>query len=182
MSFPIQKIVIHCSATPNGKSLAGNGKTAAQVIDGWHKTRGFKRLEQCRKAFNAHLAHIGYHYVIDTTGRIETARREGEIGAHVKGHNMHSVGICLVGGITANGKNHGEFTQAQWQSLHKLLRELEAKYPEARICGHRDLSPDLNGDGTITPNEWVKDCPCFDVWAWIDSEQIINAEHLFKGE
>ncbi|MDA5624327.1 N-acetylmuramoyl-L-alanine amidase, partial [Pasteurella multocida] len=48
------------------------------------------------------------------------------------------------------------------------------------ICGHRDLSPDLNGDGTITPNEWLKDCPCFDVWEWLDSEQVINDEHLFE--
>ncbi len=180
MVFPIKKIVIHCSATANGKSLAGNGKTAAQVIDGWHKQRGFKRLNGNRKAFNAHLSHIGYHFIIDTTGKIESGRREGEVGAHVKGHNLHSLGICLVGGIRQDGKNHGEYTERQWQSLHKLLCELEAKYPEARICGHRDLSPDLNGDGTISPNEWMKDCPCFDVWSYLDSEQVVYHEHLYK--
>lgn len=180
MSSIISKIVIHCSATANGKSLAGNGKTAAQTIDGWHATRGFKRSEVNCKAFNAHLPHIGYHFVIDTTGKIETARREGEVGAHVKGHNTGSIGICLVGGITKDKRNHGEYTEAQWKSLHKLLREMEAKYPKARICGHRDLSPDLNGDGSITPNEWLKACPCFDVWSWLDSEQVINLDHLFK--
>lgn len=180
MSFPIRKIVIHCSATPNGKPLGTGTKTAAQVIDGWHKQRGFKRLEGARKAFNPHLAHLGYHFVIDTDGRLETGRQEGEIGAHVKGHNMHSIGICLVGGIVANGKPHGAYTAKQWQTLYTLLRQLEARYPKARICGHRDLSPDLNGDGTISPNEWLKACPCFDVWGWLDSEQVINQEHLFK--
>ncbi|MCT8703246.1 N-acetylmuramoyl-L-alanine amidase, partial [Glaesserella parasuis] len=62
---------------------------------------------------------------------------------------------------------------------HRLLRELEAKYPNAKIYGHRDLSPDRNGDGTIAPNEWVKDCPCFDVWEWLDSEEIVNVGHLY---
>ncbi|CDF99247.1 Putative N-acetylmuramoyl-L-alanine amidase family 2 [Avibacterium paragallinarum JF4211] len=85
-----------------------------------------------------------------------------------------------MGGISITGKNYGRYTAKQWQALHKLLRELEAKYPHARICGHRDLSPDLNGDGTITPNEWLKDCPCFDVWSYLDSEQVINQAHLFK--
>ncbi|RRN04667.1 N-acetylmuramoyl-L-alanine amidase [Bibersteinia trehalosi] len=182
MSFPIKKLVVHCSATRNGRSLKTKTQTSAQRINEWHKARGFKRLEGNRKAFNPHLAHIGYHYVIDVDGTVETGRQVGEIGAHVKGHNMYSVGICLVGGITASGKNHGEYTEKQWQALHKLLRELEAKYPTVtQICGHRDLSPDLNGDGTISPNEWVKDCPCFDVWRWLDSDEIVNVEHLFKG-
>ncbi|HDR1022134.1 TPA: N-acetylmuramoyl-L-alanine amidase [Pasteurella multocida] len=166
--FPILKIVIHCSATQNGKSLATKTQTAAQVIDRWHKQRGYSR--------------IGYHYVIDTDGTLETGRKVGEIGAHVKGHNKQSVGICLVGGITKDGKNHGEYTAAQWKTLHKLLRELESQHPKAKIYGHRDLSPDLNGDGSITPNEWLKTCPCFDVWSWLDSEQVINYEHLFEGK
>ncbi|AKO45047.1 N-acetylmuramoyl-L-alanine amidase [[Haemophilus] ducreyi] len=181
MSLPIFKIVVHCSATQNGKSLKQADKTSAQVLDGWHKQRGFKRTTSAIKAFNSHLTSLGYHFVIDIDGKIETGRQVGEIGAHVKGHNSNSVGICLIGGVTASSKNHAEYTKAQWQSLHKLLRELEAKHPNARICGHRDLSPDLNGDGSITPNEWVKDCPCFDVWSWLDSEQVVNVEHLFKG-
>lgn len=180
MSFPIRKIVIHCSATPNGRSLRTPTQTAAQVIDGWHKQRGFKRLEGKRKAFNPHLAHLGYHFVIDVDGRVESGRAEGEIGAHVKGHNMYSVGICLVGGVTASGKHHAEFSEAQWSALHRLLRQLEAKYSHAKIYGHRDLSPDINGDGTISPNEWVKSCPCFDVWAYLDSEQVINHAHLYQ--
>lgn len=181
MSLPIFKVVVHCSATQNGKSLKQADKTSAQVIDSWHKERGYKRSAVAVKNFNAHLKHIGYHFVIDIDGSIETGRQVGEIGAHVKGHNSNSVGICLIGGISASGKNHAEYTEAQWQSLHKLLRELEAKHPKAKIYGHRDLSPDLNNDGKITKNEWLKDCPCFDVWSWLDSEQVVNLEHLFKG-
>lgn len=150
------------------------------MIDGWHKQRGFKRALYAQRAFTPHLSSIGYHFVIDVDGSVETGRQVGEIGAHIKGHNQNSVGICLIGGVEPNGKNHGKYTEAQWQALHKLLRELEAEHPKARICGHRDLSPDLNGDGTITPNEWLKDCPCFDVWSWLDSEQVVNLDHLYK--
>lgn len=180
MAYPIHTIVIHCSATRNGKSLRTSTQTAAQVIDGWHKGRGFKRNPARLRQFNPHLAHIGYHFIIDTDGTVETGRQEGEIGAHVKNHNAHSLGICLVGGLEPNGTPHGRFTAAQWQALHRLLRKLEASYPDARICGHRDLSPDLNGDGKITSNEWLKACPCFDVWTWLDSEEVVNNAHLFK--
>ncbi|AKO30290.1 N-acetylmuramoyl-L-alanine amidase [[Haemophilus] ducreyi] len=179
--LPITKIVIHCSATQNGKALRTSKQTAAQRLDEWHRQRGFKRSDVYTKQFNPHLSHIGYHYVIDTDGTVETGRMVGEIGAHVKGHNQYSVGICLVGGINQLGKNHGEYAEKQWNALHRLLRKLESEYPSARICGHRDLSPDLNNDGTITPNEWVKDCPCFDVWSWLDSEQVVNLEHLYRG-
>lgn len=177
----ISKIVVHCSATLNGKSLRTATYTTAQTIDSWHAKRGFKRQAWRVNQFNPHLKHLGYHFVIDVDGTVETGRAEGEVGAHVKGHNVGSIGICLVGGIMADGKNHGEYTEKQWQALHRLLRKLEAKYPEADICGHRDLSPDLNGDGRIDRSEWLKDCPCFDVWSWLDSEQIINQDHLFKG-
>ena len=181
LSLPINKIVIHCSATKNGKSLRTATQTAAQRIDEWHKQRGFKRSPVLAKQFNPHLQHLGYHYVIDTDGTVETGRMVGEIGAHVKGHNQYSVGICLVGGIDASGKNYGEYTEKQWIALHKLLQKLESEYPSARICGHRDLSQDINNDGTITPNEWIKDCPCFDVWTWLDSEEVVNFNHLYLG-
>lgn len=181
LSLPITKIVIHCSATKNGKSLRTTTQTAAQRIDEWHKQRGFKRSPVLAKQFNPHLQHLGYHYVIDTDGTVETGRMVGEIGAHVKGHNQYSVGICLVGGIDASGKNYGEYTEKQWLALHKLLQKLESEYPSANICGHRDLSPDVNGDGSITPNEWIKDCPCFDVWTWLDSEEVVNFNHLYLG-
>lgn len=177
----ITKIVIHCSATRNGRTLKANGKTSAQVIDGWHAKRGFKRTSALARNHNPELKHIGYHYVIDVDGTVESGRAIGETGAHVRGHNTNSVGICLVGGITETGKNHGEYTKAQWEALSALLYYLESHCPNAEVYGHRDLSPDLNGDGKITRNEWLKDCPCFDVGFWVKSGEVINAQHLFRG-
>lgn len=80
LSLPITKIVIHCSATKNGKSLRTATQTAAQRINDWHSQRGFKRDPILAKKFNPHLPNIGYHFVIDTDGTVETGRMVGEIG------------------------------------------------------------------------------------------------------
>lgn len=179
---PISKIVIHCSATPNGKSLRTATETAAQVIDRWHKERGFKRADAAVRRFNRRLKHIGYHAVIDVDGTIEYGREVGEIGAHVKGHNTGSLGICLVGGIgEGKEKNHGRYTEAQWHALIQVLTTLAPQCSQAEIYGHRDLSPDLNGDGTITPNEWLKTCPNFDVQEWLERGETVFVEHFFRS-
>ncbi len=74
-----------------------------------------------------------------------------------------SIGVCYIGGLAKDGKTPKDTrTAGQKDSLRRLLIELKRKYPSAIICGHRDLSPDLNHDGKIEPNEWVKACPCFD--------------------
>ncbi|MXR36727.1 N-acetylmuramoyl-L-alanine amidase [Craterilacuibacter sinensis] len=158
---PIKLIVIHCAASPNGKQLAKNDgrQSAAGIIDVWHSRRGFKRQADAIARFNPNLTSIGYHFVLDTDGRKSLGRALDEVGAHAQGHNANSIGICLVG--------TDRYTRAQWDALHSLVKALQAQYPTARITGHRDLSPDLNGDGQITPNEWTKTCPGFDVAAWI---------------
>lgn len=110
---------------------------------------------------------IGYHYVIRRDGRVELGRPENEPGAHVQGYNSRSLGICMVGGVKPDGRTaETNFTDEQYDALADLLDRLRVKYPEAEIVGHRDLSPDLNGDGKITKNEWLKECPTFDVRAW----------------
>lgn len=140
-------IVVHCSATAPAADIG------VADITRWHKQRGFDT--------------VGYHYVIRRDGTLETGRRESEIGAHVRGHNASSIGICLAGGVSANGKPENNFTAAQWASLESLLLELQSRYPAARVCGHRDLSPDKNGDGRISPDEFIKACPSFDVAQWL---------------
>lgn len=178
---PIHTVVIHCSATANGRSLRNDRETAAQVIDRWHKEKGYKRSEVAIKRFNPSLKHIGYHVVIDIDGSIEYGREIGEIGAHVKGHNTGSIGICLVGGIGQGAeKNHGRYTEAQWHALRQVLVTIAPQCSQAEIVGHRDLSPDLNGDGKITPNEWLKTCPNFDVHEWLDRGETVFVEHLWK--
>ena len=176
----ISKIVVHCAATQNGVPLGKNGVSAAQRIDDIHQKRGFHRSKYFYTQFNPHLKAIGYHFVIDVDGTVETGRMIGETGAHVRGHNKNSVGICLVGGIAVNGKRFGRYTKAQWFALHELLLELAQCFPDANVYGHRDFSPDLNGDGKITQNEFMKDCPCFDVEEWLESGDVVNVAHLFK--
>lgn len=166
----IKLIVIHCAASKNGRSLATPHESAAQVIDRWHKEAGFHRTAANVAECNRHLKYIGYQYVIDTTGRVETGRRVGETGAHVRGHNTGSVGICLVG--------TNAFTVAQWDAMRVLVNELRERFPLARICGHRDLSPDKNGDGVIMPDEWIKICPGFTVANWLNRGERPLSGHI----
>jgi N-acetylmuramoyl-L-alanine amidase len=77
----------------------------------------------------------------------------------VKGYNHNSIHICYKGGF--DGKDTR--TKEQKETLINLVKQYKKKYPTAVVLGHRDLSPDLNKDGKITPNEWVKICPCFSV-------------------
>ena len=138
----INHLVVHCSATKAGQ------KVTVQDIEKWHKARGYRK--------------IGYHYVIYLDGSIKAGRSEDEIGAHVQGSNANSIGICYVGGLDAAGKPPDTRTEQQRAALLYLLQRLKEKYPDARIVGHRDFSPDLNGNGIIESWEWMKACPCFD--------------------
>ncbi|MBD8493966.1 N-acetylmuramoyl-L-alanine amidase [Pseudomonas syringae] len=139
-------LVVHCSATAPTLDIG------VPDIDRWHRQRGFDT--------------VGYHYVICRDGRLQRGRRESETGAHVKGYNSRSIGICLVGGVDAANRPRNNFTAAQFDTLAQVLAALRSRYPQARVLGHRDLSPDRNGDGQITPDEFIKACPCFDVHAW----------------
>lgn len=140
-------IVVHCSATPVTSDIG------VDEIRDWHQGKGW--------------SDIGYHAVVRRNGQIEYGRHLDEAGAHVKGKNYQSVGVCLVGGVDPAGKAEANYTPDQFISLKALLITLKRSYPQAIILGHRDLSPDLNGDGKISSDEWMKECPCFDVPKWI---------------
>jgi len=144
-------IVVHCSATGPTSDIG------VDEIRDWHVNKNG-------------WSDIGYHAVIRRSGQIEYGRHFDEPGAHVKGQNYQSVGVCMVGGVDANGKAENNFTAPQFASLKILLAMLRRSYPNAAILGHRDLSPDLDGDGIVEKHEWVKDCPCFDVQAWLKGE------------
>lgn len=148
VSRKVEDIVIHCSATKSGALVD------VHTIDRWHKERGFKRQPISKKC-------CGYHFVITESGEIQKGRDLQEIGAHVAGANSKSVGVCYAGGIK-DGKAHDTRTEEQKDSLLFLLRHLVAKFPESKIKGHRDYSPDKNGDGIIEPWEFMKECPSFD--------------------
>ena len=148
----IDAIVIHCSATRAGQDVR------ASDIDKWHKDRGF--------------ACIGYNFVIDLDGKVEVGRPLSRDGAHCntagtsgESYNKHSIGICYIGGLDKNGNPADTRTMEQKLSLYNLVYKLMDQYPIVEVIGHRDASPDKNKDGKITPNEWIKQCPCFDVRA-----------------
>lgn len=116
-------------------------------------------------------AGIGYAAVIRRNGKIEFGRHFDDIGAHVSGRNHDTVGICLIGGLKVDGstgqKFSDTFTPEQARSLRVLLEMLEIAYPDAEVVGHRDLSPDKDGDGIVERHEWLKECPTFSVMDWI---------------
>lgn len=192
-SRPINRIVIHCSASPSGKVLQ-QGKPgqpgylgAVQVINAWHAQRGFKRPLPARQALNPHLPSIGYHYVVDVDGQVWTGRGLDEVGAHAYGHNQDTVGICMVGGAEPVAR----YTAKQWSSLQEVVymlgRQLSippffsSATSQRGVCGHRDLSPDRNRDGVISQGEWLKTCPGFDVRHWLANSLRPLPQHIFSG-
>ena len=136
-------IIIHCSAT-----RAGQDFTAAD-IDRWHRQRGFRS--------------IGYHFVVRLDGTIEPGRDVALDGAHCTGWNHRSIGICYIGGLDVNGRPADTRTEAQKNALRDLVAKLCKEYDIIELLGHRDTSPDLNGNGEVEPAEYIKACPCFDV-------------------
>ncbi len=134
--------VVHCSATEAGRNFTVNDVRA------WHKQRGFR--------------DVGYHFVIYLDGTLAAGRPLEQIGAHAEGYNADSVGVCYIGGML-KGKAADTRTAAQRETLRTLAKTFKALYPHIKTVGHRDLSVDLNGDGVITPSEWMKECPSFDV-------------------
>jgi len=145
-------IVVHCSATPPSSDIG------ADEIDEWHRNRKPTPFKM-----------IGYHAVIRRDGQIEFGRHFDEAGAHVQGQNYRSVGVCMVGGIDEQGDAEDNFNDEQFDSLTTVIAMLQRAYPDAEVVGHRDLSPDVNGDGVVTSDEWVKECPSFDVAEWMKS-------------
>ncbi len=141
----ITQIIIHCSATPRGRDVS------AADFDSYHRRIGFDM--------------IGYHYVVRLDGRIEVGRPESRIGAHCRGHNAESIGVCYIGGVTADGKTPMDTrTESQRWSLRKLLFRLKRRYPEATIHSHRDFAP--------------KSCPCFDATAEYADISSADPEHI----
>ena len=126
----ISLIILHCSG------VRPEQRSSAKQIDRWHRTLGWKG--------------IGYHYVVRRNGTVEIGRPEAKMGAHCKGHNMHSIGICYEGGLDAQGRPADTRTEAQKQSLRLLVQDLKTRYPKALVLGHHDLNK-------------FKACPCFEV-------------------
>lgn len=132
----VRFLVVHCSASPNDEDVSASHIHSMHLGFGWHG--------------------IGYHRVIRRDGSVEMGRPEYWVGAHVYGHNQESLGVCLIG--------NDQFTTEQWRTLESVLREWKKKYPNAKICGHRDFS------------YTDKTCPNFDVEDWCLRRGIITLD------
>lgn len=139
----IDKIVIHCSASKEGQ------KMTVEQIDRMHRKRGF--------------SGIGYHFVVYLDGSVHDGRDISKVGAHTTGYNTGSIGICYIGGLDNREKIKDTRTLSQKNALYQLVKKLMEMYPIREVKGHRDYSPDTNGDGVISKYEWIKGCPCFEV-------------------
>ena len=125
----INKLIVHCSATREGMNISRD------TIRDWHLARGFN--------------DIGYHFYIDLDGNIHKGRDIAKIGAHSKGQNRSSIGICYCGGVESDGKTPKDTrNEAQKEALLCVLRTMKAMYPDAVIHSHRDFAN--------------KACPSFD--------------------
>ncbi len=118
----ITLIIIHCSATPEGRSLS---------------------FEECRRdhIMHRHFRDIGYHFYITRDGTVHDGRPIEKVGAHCEGHNSNSIGICYEGGLDANGKPADTRTEAQRKALKSLVERMHRLFPKALIVGHHDLNP-----------------------------------------
>lgn len=130
MARKIDKIIIHCAATPEGRDV----KT--ETIKSWHiKGNGW--------------SDIGYHFVIELDGVVKTGRPLHRTGAHTRGENIGSIGVCYVGGIDKDKNPKDTRTEAQRMAMDKLINSLKMDYPEASVHGHNEFA--------------AKACPSFDV-------------------
>lgn len=117
----IDKIIIHCSATPEGRHVG------VAEIRSWHLARGF--------------SDIGYHYIIGIDGSVWPGRPLEQQGAHCLGQNARSIGVCYVGGLAPDCKTPLDTrTPAQKSALKKLVASLLSQYPGATVHGHREFA------------------------------------------
>jgi len=105
----------------------------------------------------------GYHWLIDANGKITQLVDEGIVANGVKGYNSTAIHVAYIGGIDKQHPNGIDTrTPDQKAALEILLTQLHLRYPNAKIMGHRDISPDTNHNGKVDSWERIKNCPCFD--------------------
>lgn len=158
----ITHIVVHCSASPNGRAVT------ALDIDHWHgpgrKMQGrtpFARTATVAPYQRPDLKHIGYHIINRIDGKVEYGRSFRETGAHCREQRMNhvSIGICMIG--------FDRFTAAQWDNLRTQIHALRMSFGELVVVGHRQMNP-------------LKSCPCFDVTEWISNGYQPNTDNILE--
>ncbi len=159
----LKYLVIHCTATPQGRDVSGADirrmHTSPVSVGG----RGWKQ--------------VGYTDLFRLDGSVERLVDNNEdanvdpweITNGAKGYNSVSRHIVYAGGCDVNGNPKDTRTEAQKRAMASYVLDFHRRNPVVKIVGHRDLSPDRNGNGIIEPFEWMKACPSFEVSEWLRS-------------
>lgn len=166
-------IITHCATTQDGRYI---GKDPAKVIDTWHKQRGYQRSAEALECYNSELKHIGYHWVIDIDGVVYAGRHMDEQGAHVKGHNKGTIGLCLTG--------TRKFTIHQWRALRNMVEGLARslfRTPGEFTWEEALAWAESKGFFIKGHNEFAnKECPGFSVQEWPNSKCQALSDHIIR--
>ena len=120
---PITAVVVHHSASPQDWTL--------ERISDAHKDRGFSEVSR---------TNAGYHYVVEADPvRVRLGRAINQVGAHAKGNNSHSIGVCVIGSYEGEESPSPE----QWAAATSLCADLLRQFPEAKLYGHKERGPTL---------------------------------------
>lgn len=139
----LTEIIVHCSATQANWMAGAGTDRKVREIDAWHRGNGWNG--------------IGYHLLIDRDGTVANGRPIERVGAHVKGHNTGTIGVCLIGGFGSSAKDDpsDHFTIAQMKALRAVIADLRHQYPTiSKVSGHNEYA--------------AKACPGFSVPGWYD--------------
>lgn len=142
----IKRIIIHYTGAVNTQTVESIKRYWGQAHPDWRGTPG-------------------YHVIISADGTATRLQDDEKITYGVANYNATALHVCFIG--------NGPFTAAQEATLEKRVRYWKGLYPAAKVVGHRDLSPDKDGDGVVEPHEWLKACPGYDVAAWCKRKGIV---------
>ena len=141
---PVSEIIVHCSATRPDWMAGSSVQAKRDEIRRWHTSAP------------RNWSDIGYHYVIDRDGSGADGRPLERIGAHVRGRNTGSIGVCLLGGHGSSERDQfsDNFTPEQDAALRRLIDSLQRELGPLKVTGHNQYA--------------AKACPGFDVPSWFD--------------
>jgi len=117
------KIIVHHTGGTDNYPLADTSHHTVDVVRQWHLSKGWD--------------DIGYHWFIEKDGATKQGRKEDLHGAHCKGHNVTSIGVCVAGNFDATLP-----TKAQEKALTKLLKEIMERHdiPYSEVYPHRKFA------------------------------------------
>jgi N-acetylmuramoyl-L-alanine amidase len=137
----IKYLVVHCTASPQTQKVK-------DILSYWKNALGWKAP--------------GYHVIVEPNGTAHELQNIASPTNGVRGFNSNSIHISYIGGVDVNGKALDNRTPEQKKVIREYLLKWKKQFPKSKIKGHRDFSPDKNGNGRVDPWERIKECPSFD--------------------